>query len=191
MGGKSFFTFDTNYPYYALAPSAAAPGLWFKQVYKLAPIGQKHILTYVADSANIATLKTQVATNAAAITALGKPRSLSAIPSHPVVEATGAQLGPADGKFFMVSLDSKAAYSGANYYAEMQLGTSKPAGKRYSGANSPMNFTYERLKESGSLDAAATQLMSLSTQKYRTQVVLADCAAASPPAPTTCAFENS
>jgi len=79
----------------------------------------------------------------------------------------------------MVSLDNKDSFSGLNYYAEMQLGTRNKTSKtQFHSANQPMNVTYESGKVSGALDAAATQLMSLSTQKYATQVILDVCISA-------------
>lgn len=69
----------------------------------------------------------------------------------------------------MVSLNNKDSFSGLNYYTEMQLGTILPnTTTKYTGANAPLNVNYESGKISGSLHPAATQLMSLSTQKYAT-----------------------
>ena len=187
MGSKTFFTFDTNYPFYDLAPSADRPNLLFSMYFKLGAVGQKHILTQVADSALIATLSNQVSTNKADISALkGSPKTLSSRSIRPTVEATVApkvaattstQLGPSDGAFFMVTLDNKESFSGLNYYASMQMGTKlKKDVNLYVAPNSGMNVTYgpTHAHSQLSFNAASTQLMSLSTQKYATQVILED-----------------
>lgn len=55
-----------------------------------------------------------------------------------------------------------------------------------------MNFKYERKNVTGDFNFSSTQLMSLSTQKYRTQVFLDDCVVNNPPEQkATCGFENS
>jgi hypothetical protein len=63
MNTTSFFIIDSDYPFYALAPSTTEPDLLFKMSFSQAAIGQKHILQYVADTADLTPLSSQIAAN--------------------------------------------------------------------------------------------------------------------------------
>jgi hypothetical protein len=78
----------------------------------------------------------------------------------------------------MVTLNKKAEFVGNTYFADMQVGTLTPSsGVSYKGSNYPLDITFsDSTKDDQSF--AASLMMSLSTKKYATQVVLDSCVAA-------------
>lgn len=82
----------------------------------------------------------------------------------------------------MVSLNKKDAFGALNYYAEMQLGTlnATVAHDVYTNANKPfgkVDYQVNRTSTGAdsSYDPVATQLMTLSTQRFSTSIVLNTC----------------